>query len=111
MTTTLQKIAIFSLLFATGVGATAHDLHLEYIAPSALGFTGAIALQASVGMGLGDKMDHTHIERAGFMKASTTSSHSKLPNAQPRDDQYRYVQNKKVALNGGGSGSALWPSV
>lgn len=52
---------------------------------------------------------HTHVERASLERASFRSS---LPNMQPpRDDDRRYIQNKKLLFMGGSDAVGIWPSV
>lgn len=52
---------------------------------------------------------HTHVERASVDRAAFRSS---LPNMQPpRDDDRRYIQNKKLLFLGGSDAVGLWPSV
>lgn len=52
---------------------------------------------------------HTHVERASLERASFRSS---LPNMQPpRDDDRRYIQNKKLLFLGGSDALGIWPSI
>ena len=54
---------------------------------------------------------HTHVERVSLPKF-TTSFRSSLPNIQPpREDDRKYIQNKKLMYMGGSDAMSLWPSV
>ena len=106
-TTTPSLIALFA---ATAFGAMVHDLHLDQIATAAAvtASTAAVAKGADSLKG----SDHTHVERAAFARTmNTAANQGKLPKVQPKDDDRKYIQNRKLALDGGDMTASLWPSV
>ena len=104
------KPSLFILTFATAFAVVLHDTHIDRMATAAIGLPLAAA-SYGVAESLLKKTDHTHVERAEFQKNTSTSvSRSAPPKIQPRDDDRRYIQNKKFVFTGGGY-SGLWPSV
>lgn len=94
----------------TTAGILMHDMHIDKATTIAVA---PVALMATAGAM--DKVIsqnyHTHVERASLPKFNT-SFRSSLPNVQPpRDDDRRYIQNKKLLFMGGGDAVSLWPSV
>lgn len=98
------------LTFATLFGVLVHDVHLDKAAALALPVV-AISYASS------DAVDkylngqaHTHVERPSLPRSFTTFR-SSLPNIQPpRDDDRRYIQNKKAHLGFGDNQGYAWPS-
>lgn len=106
-TTTPPVIALF---IATALGAITHDTHLDQIATAALATASTAAIAHAADSLKGS--DHTHVERAAFARTVTTSSsRGTLPKVQPKDDDRKYIQNRKLALDGGDMTASLWPSV
>lgn len=101
------------LLFTAAIltGVLVHDLNLDkatklaFTPPAASSITGVAAHAVA-------KSEHIHVERGSASK-TTTNYHSSLPRVYPpRDDDKRYIQNKKnLALSGGDTHGQLWPSV
>ena len=97
-------VTVFTL-----VGILMHDMHIDKATAV------AIATPATVTAGASEKVIspnyHTHVERVSIPRF-TTAFRSSLPNIQPaRDDDRRYVQNKKLMYMGGGDTLTLWPSI
>ena len=94
----------------TAAGLLMHDTHLDkatYVAvsvPSAIVAVGALEKAMTPHY-------HTHVDRVSGPNRSN-SYRSSLPNSKPpRDDDRRYIQNKKLLYAGGGDAVHLWPSV
>ena len=101
---------IITLMTATGI--LMHDMHIDKATtiavsvPSAYESAGNTAAYEKVI----SQNYHTHVERVSLPR--NNAFRSSLPNmAPPRDDDRRYVQNKKLLFMGGGDTSSLWPSV
>lgn len=52
--------------------------------------------------------EHVHVERVSITNQGSATRN--VPKTQPRDDDRRYIQSKKLALHSG-DGNGLWPSV
>lgn len=53
--------------------------------------------------------DHIHVERVS-VASNLASLRSTSPRLQPRDDDHRYAESKKLHYSGGDNGYA-WPSI
>ena len=102
---------IITLMTTTGI--LMHDMHIDKATtvamsvPSVYESAGNTAAYEKVI----SQNYHTHVERASIPKVNT-SFRSSLPNIQPpRDDDRRYIQNKKLLFMGGSDAQSLWPSV
>lgn len=88
-------------------GVLLHDMHIDRAATVAVALPSAIAT-----FGAADSLikatSHTHVERAAFPKQFTAAS-STMHRIQPRDDDRRFIQNKKLYFDGGDKG-IIWPS-
>lgn len=97
------------ITIVTMFGVLMHDTHVDKLATIAVvpaSFAATGALEKSITPNY-----HTHVERVSLPKI-TTSFRSTLPNMQPpRDDDRKYIQNKKLMYVGGGDTASLWPSV
>lgn len=97
------------LVSAVGTaGILIHDVHVDRMALVAFSAAGAIATY-SVADNLLQKSDHTHVHGATFDKQP--GGKSVAQKNRVRDDNRRYIQNKKVLFTGGGEQNSLWPSV
>lgn len=110
----IKTVPVVAVTVTTLVGILMHDMHIDkattvaMVAPAALAATGVGMAYEKVAI---SQNYHTHVERASLPKVST-SFRSSLPNIQPpRDDDRRYIQNKKLMYMGGGDAVSLWPSV
>lgn len=103
------KPAPVILTVLTLVGILTHDMHLEKVATVAA-LPAIAASSGALEKGITPSY-HTHVERVSIPRL-TNSFRSSLPNMQPaRDDDRRYVQNKKLMYMGGGDSLTLWPSI
>lgn len=104
------KPAPIILTVFTLVGILMHDMHLDKVTTVAVSQAAASASTGAFERVITPSY-HTHVERVSLPRY-TTSFRSSLPNIQPpRDDERRYVQNKKLMYMGGGDTLTLWPSV
>lgn len=117
MTNIITPIPVLAVTVTTMIGILMHDMHIDkatsiaMLAPAALAATGAAASAVSTDKVITQNY-HTHVERASLPKINTSAFRSTLPNIQPpRDDDRRYIQNKKLMYMGGGDAVTLWPSV
>ena len=107
----MYKVAPIAITLMTTLGILSHEMHIDRAA------TVAVTVSvAAVSVGAFEKVIsqnyHTHVERASLPKINTSAFRSTLPNMQPpRDDDRRYIQNKKLLFMGGGETAGLWPSV
>lgn len=96
--------------FATVFGVLVHDMHIDRAATAAVALPAALATAATADFLLKSNQ-HTHVDRISLGK-NTSAQRAPLPKAQPpRDDDKRYVQQKKLAYSGGDTSGSLWPSV
>lgn len=98
------------LVFTTAAGLLLHDMKIDKATSIAL-MPGLVASAGALSMAMA-KMDHIHVERGSAPKQALIFN-SSLPKVHPpKDDDRRYIQNKKhLSLSGGGSQASLWPSV
>ena len=83
-----------------------HDTQLDRATTVALALPVAtVAMYAGVDSAIKSGDAHVHVE-----KASAPAFRSAVPRLQPRDDDRRYLLNKKVYF-GGADANGLWPSV
>lgn len=113
----ITPIPVIAVTVTTMVGILMHDMHIDkatsiaMLAPAAAAATGAAASAVAYDKVISQNY-HTHVERASIPKINASAFRSTLPNIQPpRDDDRRYVQNKKLMYFGGGDAAPLWPSV
>lgn len=99
------KTTSIAIVAITAVGILSHDMHIDRATTVALSLT-AVTAGASAYEKVISQNYHTHVERASIPRLST------LPGTQPpRDDDRKYIQNKKLLFIGGGDTTSLWPSV
>lgn len=104
------KPASIALVFITATGILLHDMNIDKAAKVAL-MPALVASAGAVNM-MAAKIDHVHVERASAPKQAMIFNSSLPKFHPPKDDDRRYVQNKKhLSLSGGGAQSTLWPSV
>lgn len=104
----IKPAPVIITTLVTLVGLLMHDMHIDKatlvaVAVPAATVSTAAALEKAI-----TPSYHTHVERVSF----DPSFRSSLPKMQPpRDDDRRYVQNKKLLFMGGGDTVSIWPSV
>ena len=105
----ITNLTLYTLSFFTLLGVVVHDMHIDKAASAVIALP-AIVASAGVAAYISSS-EHTHVERVAFAR-HMTPLRSSLPKIQPpKDDERRYVLNKKVFLTGGGEQNCLWPSV
>lgn len=98
------------LTLLTLVGILMHDMHIDKATAVAISLPAAVSSTGALEKVINPSY-HTHVERVSLPRY-TSSFRSSLPNMQPvRDDDRRYIQNKKLMYMGGGDTVSLWPSV
>lgn len=100
-------IMLFALFTTTGV--LVHDTQIDRAAMFAITVPAAIIGYAGLDTAIKSGDAHTHVERVSGPKHLNTLR-ATLPRIQPRDDDRRYLQNKKIYF-GGADGTSIWPSV
>lgn len=103
----ISPIALFISL-TTSVGILMHDTQIDRATTVALALPTAVMSLAAVDTAIKFGDAHTHVERAGIKHLSAFRTN--VPRLQPRDDDFRFLQNKKSFLDGSDS-TSLWPSV
>ncbi|MFZ1250293.1 MAG: hypothetical protein WAR37_02505 [Candidatus Microsaccharimonas sp.] len=97
------------ITFITAAGILLHDMHIDKATTVAVS-TPVIAASAEASDKGVSSNYHTHVERASIPRYN--SFRSSLPNIQPpRDDDRRYINNKKLSFMGANDTASLWPSV
>jgi len=99
------------LLFTltAGFGVLVHDMQIDRATTVALALPTAFATFAAVDTALKSSEHHVHVERASAPK-NYVNIGATLPRIQPRDDDRRYVQSKKISFGSMDSGY-IWPSI
>jgi hypothetical protein len=101
--------AIVTLL--TTAGILFHDTQIDRATAVALTLPAATAISyAAVDSSIKSSESHTHVERASA-PSHISGVRAMIPRVQPRDDDRRYLQTKKLYFSGGGDSVSLWPSV
>lgn len=97
----------FIFTIATTFGVLVHDMQIDRAALAAvvpISFASFAAVDA-----LSKSGQHVHVERTHGPN-SMASLRVAVPRVQPRDDDRRYIQTKKLYL-GASDTVTLWPSV
>jgi len=101
-----------SLLLFTSVaafGVLVHDMQVDRAATVAMALPAAIASYAAIDTVLKSSEHHVHVERTSAPK-HINALRMTLPRIQPRDDERRYTQGKKLVYTTGDT-NYIWPSV
>jgi len=105
----VKPIPVIITTLVTLVGILMHDMHIDKATAVAISLPAVIASTGALEKIITPSY-HTHVERVSLPR--NNSFGSSLPNMQPvRDDDRRYIQNKKLMFMGGGDTTSLWPSV
>lgn len=105
MSPTIVNPSLIVFIIATAFGVIMHDTQVDKASvaittPSH--FTNYAASEVS------KSTEHVHVERVSITNQGSSTRNT--PKTQPRDDDRKYIQSKKVALHSG-NGAGLWPSV
>ena len=104
----LTNTTPFLFIITATLGVLVHDTQIDRATTVALAAPAAFATFAAVDV-LTKSTDHIHTERASMPK-HLASIRATLPRIQPRDDDRRYVQSKKLQFTTGGN-NYIWPSI
>lgn len=94
---------------ATTFGVLVHDTRIDRATTVALALPAAFATFAAVDSMAKSGDQHLHVERVSA-SGHLASIQLSVPRIQPRDDDRRYVQSKKIAFGSMDSGY-IWPSI
>ena len=98
---------LFTLTAAFGV--LVHDTQLDRATTVALATPVALASFIAADSLIKSSEHHVHVERASAPK-HISALRATLPRVQPRDDDRRYLQSKRLYF-GTGETNYIWPSV
>lgn len=110
------KPSAIVLTIVTATGILLHDMHIDKATTVAVSLP-VTAVMTTVGAASAyekyiSQNFHTHVERVTLSHYAGAFQSSTLPNIHPpRDDNYKYIQNKKLLLTGGSDATPLWPSI
>lgn len=107
---TILNPFILLLAFTTSVGVIVHDTQIDRATMFALTVPATIIGYAGLDTAIRSGDAHVHVERVSGPRHLSVLR-STLPRLQPRDDDQRYIQNKKMNFDGGTDANSLWPSV
>src|SRR5690606_27632027 len=97
----MLRLAPFFITLLTTFGILSHEMHIDRATTIAMTVSVATISVAALDSFI-TQNHHTHVERVSLPKF-TSSMRSSLPNTQPpRDDDRKYVQNRKLMFMGGG---------
>jgi hypothetical protein len=104
---TINPLPLLFTVAAT-FGVLVHDTQIDRATTVALALPAAFATFAAVDSAIKSSEHHVHVERVS-MPSNLANLRVSIPRMQPRDDDRRYVQSKKVAFGSMDSGY-IWPS-
>jgi hypothetical protein len=103
-TTTAINAAPLIFTVVTAFGVLVHDTQLDRATTVALALPTALATIAAVDSAINKGGDHVHVEKV------SASQFAGLPRLQPREDDRRNYQMRKMFQHGQDNVS-IWPSV
>jgi hypothetical protein len=104
---TINPIPLVFTFLAT-FGVLVHDTQIDRATTVALALPTAFATFAAVDSVVKSGENHVHVEKVS-MSNNLASLRMSIPRIQPRDEDRRYVQSKKIAFGSMDSGY-IWPS-
>lgn len=107
--TIIKPLPLIFTITAT-FGVIVHDTQIDRATTVALALPTAFATFAAIDNVLKSSEHHVHVERVSLPRNFANLRNSALPRIQPRDDDRRYVQSKKIAFGSMDSGY-IWPSI
>jgi hypothetical protein len=105
---TINPLPLLFTITAT-FGVLVHDTQIDRATTVALALPTAFATFAAVDSAMKSSEQHVHVERVS-MPSHLANLRMSIPRMQPRDDDRRYVQSKKLAFGSMDSGY-IWPSI
>lgn len=102
------NLAPFIFTIATGLGVMVHDTQMDRATTLAITLPTAFASFAAVDAAIKASEQHVHVEKVSA--AHFSSLGVGLPRVQPRDDDRRHYQVRKLS-NTGQDNSSIWPSI
>ncbi len=106
---TLINPLAMTFTIATTFGVLVHDTQIDRASMLAITVPSAYISYAAVDSVNKSSEQHVHVERVSA-PAHFAGMNRSTPRIQPRDDDRRYIQSKKLNFGTMGSGY-LWPSV
>ena len=104
----INPIPLIFTITAT-FGVLIHDTQLDRATTVALAVPTAFASFLAIDQVMKSSEQHVHVERVAS-PAHITALRATLPRIQPRDDDRRYTQSKRIQFSTG-EAIYLWPSV
>jgi hypothetical protein len=103
----IKPVPVIITTFLTLMGLLMHDMHIDKATVVAVSLPAVVASSGALEKSINPSY-HTHVERVSVGSAFRST----MPNMHPpRDDDRRYIQNKKLLFMGGGDTQSFWPSV
>lgn len=109
MLQTLINPAALLFTAVTTFGVLVHDTQVDRATTVALAATSSFVSFIAIDSALKSSENHVHVERASAPR-HINALRATLPRVQPRDDDRRYLQSKRLYF-GTGDTNYLWPSV
>lgn len=105
----LKNPLTLAIVLSTSLGILTHDTQLDKAAVLAVAVPATFSA-LYMADAFSHSSDHVHVERASADNKG--AARMGFPKTQTRDDDHKYVQEKKSNYNGGnGDDYILWPSV
>lgn len=106
MSSIITNILSLSLIVATTTGVLAHDTQVDKA--TVIAFAAPAALAAFALADIATKSnEHVHVEK---VSSSSNLGYSRfVPKVPPREENRRYIQEKKLAIIDGDA-KTIWPS-
>lgn len=98
----------YVFILATAFGVVMHDTKIDHAASVAIS-TPVYSPNVSLADKVSKTNEHVHVERVSVTSQGSSVHRENVPKIQPRNDYYRYMQDKKTIMSGGNNG--LWPSI
>jgi len=109
MISLLINPAALAFTVTAAFGVLVHDTQVDRATTFALAATSSFVSLAVIDAGLKSGDAHVHVERASAPR-HISALRATLPRVQPRDDDRRYLQSKRLYF-GTGESNYIWPSV
>jgi hypothetical protein len=111
MQTYFINISLALVTLATATGIFLHDTQVDRATAVALAAPAVSILgYAAIDKDMKSSDPHTHVDRASAPR-HINGIRAMMPRIQPRDDDHRRSQDKRLSLSGSGDNVSIWPSV